>query len=132
MYAALYGDIESVRQLLEKDANPNAQNVDGGTALMYAVEDVGKIRLLLEHGANPNLRSGEGRTALLIAIGRNGSAPVVKLLLEAGADCKLRLPDGRGALTLAASARDAGVLQLLLDHGAERKPLPLAQAVTCS
>jgi ankyrin repeat protein len=133
MYAALYGDAEAVRTLLEKGANPNAQNVDGGTALMYAIEDAGKTRLLLQHGANPNLRSGEGRTALLIAVGRNGSYPVVKLLLEKGADVKVRLPDGRGALTLAVNARDANLLQLLLDHGVEKRPLPLGASLAgCS
>ena len=76
------------------------RTIDGGTALMYAIEDEEKTRLLLDHGADPNLRSGEGRTALLIAVGRAGSYPVVKLLLEKGADAGVRLPDGRGALTL--------------------------------
>jgi ankyrin repeat protein len=133
MYAALYGDGEPVGLLLDKGANPNAQNDDGGTALMYAIEDAEKTRLLLDHGANPNLRSGEGRTALLIAVGRAGSNSVVKLLLENGADAKVRLPDGRGALNLAVGARDAGLLQLLLDHGAEKKPLPLGASLSgCS
>jgi len=133
MYAALYGDGEAVRLLLGKGANPNAQNNDGGTALMYATEDAQKTSLLLRHGANPNLRSGEGRTALLIAVGRAESYSVVKLLLENGADAKLRLPDGRGVLALAVNARDASLLQLLLEHGAEKKPLPLgASLAACS
>jgi ankyrin repeat protein len=125
MYAALYDDAEGVRLLLDKGANPNAQNDAGGAALMYAIEDVEKTRVLLDHGATPNLRSGEGRTALLIAVGRAGSYPVVKLLLEKGADAKVRDTDGRGVLTLAATARDAALLQLLLDNGAEKRPLPL-------
>src|SRR5258708_31923354 len=82
MYAALYADAGSVRLLLDKGANPNAQNDAGGTALMYAIEDAEKTKLLLTRGSDPNLRSGEGRTALLIAVGRTGSSPVVKLLLE--------------------------------------------------
>jgi len=133
MYAALYGDAEHVRLLLDKGANPNAQNDGGGTALMYAIDDAEKMRLLLDHGANPNLRSGEGRTALLIAVGRAGSNPQVKLLLEKGADAKVRLPDGRGALVLAVEARDAGLLQLLLDYGAEKKPLSFGASLSgCS
>ena len=133
MYAAFYGDGEAVRLLLNKAANPNAQNEAGGTALMYAAGDTEKTRLLLDRGADPNLRSGEGRTPLLIAVGRTGSYAAVKLLLEKGADVKARLPDGRGALTLALGARDPELLQLLLDHGVERKPLPLGASLTsCS
>jgi ankyrin repeat protein len=133
MYAALYGDSEAVRALLEKGAKPNAQNHDGGTPLMYAIDDGTKTKLLLERGANPNLRSGEGRTALLIAVGWGGSYPAVKLLLENGADLQARLPDGRGALGLAVAARNAEMLQLLLDRGVEKKPLPLGASLTgCS
>ena len=129
MYAALYGDAGSIRVLLDKGADPNTQNLDGGTALMYAIDNDEKTRLLLDRGANPNLRSGEGRTALLIAVGRNGSNPVAKLLLDHGADAKVRLPDGRGALALAVNARDRDLLQLLLDRGVETKPLPLAASL---
>lgn len=129
MYAALYGEAEAVRLLLAQDADPNAQNDGGGTALMYAIEDVEKTRLLLDRGADANARSGDGRTALLIAVGRAGSNAVVKLLLEKGASASARLPDGRGALPLAVAARDASLLQLLLDHGAGRRPLPLANAL---
>jgi ankyrin repeat protein/mono/diheme cytochrome c family protein len=129
MLAALYGEVEDVKVLLAEGANPNAQNDGGGTALMYAIEDVEKTRLLLDRGAEANARSGEGRTALLIAVGRARSNAVVKLLLERGASASVRLPDGRGALQLAVAARDASLLQLLLDHGAGRTPLPLANSL---
>ena len=98
MYAALYGNVESCKLLLDRGAAVNARNDAGGTALMYAVDDVAKTKLLLERGADPNLRSGEGRTALMIAVANSGSFPVVKLLLEKGADAKLSLPDGRGRI----------------------------------
>ena len=39
MYAALYGNVESIRLLLDRDALVNATNDAGGTALMYAVDD---------------------------------------------------------------------------------------------
>jgi ankyrin repeat protein len=129
MFASLYGDVEDVRLLLAQGANPNAQNDGGGTALMYATDDAEKTRVLLDRGADANARSGEGRTALLIAVGRAGSNAVVKLLLESGASTSVRLPDGRGALQLAVAARDVSLLSLLLDHGAGRTPLPLANAL---
>src|SRR5262249_8332341 len=53
MYAALYGDAETVRLLLDQGANANTQNDAGGTALMYATEDERKVQLLLDHGADP-------------------------------------------------------------------------------
>ena len=109
MYAALYGNVESCKLLLSEGAAVNARNTAGGTALMYAVDDVAKAKLLLERGADPNLRSGEGRTALMIAVANAESFPVVKLLLENGADAKLSLPDGRGALALAVNSSDPQV-----------------------
>ena len=129
MYAALYGDADAVRLLLAAGANPNTANESGGTALMYALDNAEQTRVLLDAGADPNARSGEGRTALLIAVGRTGSYPVVKLLLEKGATASARLSDGRGVLQLAVAARDAALLQLLLDHGAPKSPVPLGQAV---
>ena len=44
MYAALYGDADSVRLLLNHGADPNIRNDAGATALMWAVEDPEKIR----------------------------------------------------------------------------------------
>ncbi len=126
MYAALYGDVESCKLLLDRGAVVNASNAAGGTALMYAVDDFAKTKLLLERRADPNMRSGEGRTALMIAVGKSEPFPVVKLLLEKGADAKLKLPDGRGALALAAA--DPQSLHLLLDRGAT-PPLPLSAAL---
>ncbi len=130
MYAALYGDAEAVRLMLAARANPNTPNESGGTALMYALDDAEKTRLLLEAGADPNARSGEGRTPLLIAVGQTGSYPVVRLLLEKGAIASARLSDGRGVLPLAIAARDASLLQLLLDHGAPKSPSPLGLALS--
>jgi ankyrin repeat protein len=128
MLAALYGGTEPVRLLLDGGADPNAQNDDGGSALMYAVDDPGKTVLLLDRGAKPNLRSGESRTALHIAAGM-GMLPTVRLLLDKGADIQARLPDGRGVLGLAAGTGNAGLLKLLLDRGANHRPLPLGPAV---
>ena len=129
MYAALYGNAEAVRLLLATGATPNTANESGGTALMYALDNAEHTRLLLDAGADPNTWSGEGRTALLIAVGRTGSYPIVKLLLEKGASASARLSDGRGVLQLAIAARDASLLQLLLDHGAPKSPVPLGVAL---
>ncbi len=132
MYAALYGNVESCRLLLDAGAVVNASNGAGGTALMYAVDDFAKTKLLLERKADPNLRSGEGRTALMIAVAIPGSFLVVKHLLDGGADVNLSLPDGRGVLGLAGNSLDPEVLKLLLDHDSSaRLPLSHVLALDC-
>jgi ankyrin repeat protein len=70
MYAALYADTASLRQLIERGADSKIANDEGVTALMWAIDDVEKARLLLEHGADPNATSLDGRTAMDIALGR--------------------------------------------------------------
>jgi ankyrin repeat protein len=127
--AALYGDLDTMRRLLEHGADPNLPNSEHATALMYAVDDLEKTRLLLEHGANPNARSDEGMTPLLIAASRAGSSPVVKLLLDHGADAKAKLSNGTGVLTRSAMSGDEGLVRLLLDAVADKRPLPLHLAL---
>ncbi len=126
MYAALYGDAESVRHLLEAGAEPNIRNEAGATALMWAVDDLDKTRLLIRRGADVNARSDDGRTPLLIAAGRPGSYDVVKLLLDQKANPSQVVNTYRGPMTplrLAAEAGDEALLRLLLDRGADAKAM---------
>jgi ankyrin repeat protein len=129
MYAVLYGDADTVKLLLDKGADANARNDANATALMYAIDDADKTAVLLNYGADPNARSEDGQTPLLIATSRPGAAPVVKLLLEHNANPSMKSPTGRAPLTSAALAGAGEVLRLLIDHDAEKRPLPLAQAV---
>jgi ankyrin repeat protein len=131
MYAALYGDADSVRLLLKSGADPNLRNDAGATALMWATDDPERTRLLLESGADANARSDDGRTPLLIAAGRVGSGAVVKLLLDHGANPSVTGPRG-SALAEAAYNADETALRMLIEHGADRKAagaLPLFSAV---
>ena len=121
MYAALYGDSDSVRLLLDRGADPNIRNHDGASALMWAVHDTTKTRLLLERGAEVDVRSDDGRTPLIIAAGRHGSSAVVRLLLDHGAKPTAKAADGTTALQQAAQAGDDGVMRLLVDRGADTK-----------
>ena len=84
MFAALYGNAESVSQLIERGADVNAANEAGATALMWSADDADITRVLLEHGADPNATSTEGATPLLIALRYKHTAAVVKLLLDHG------------------------------------------------
>ena len=134
MYAVLYGDAPTVKQLLKSGADPNARNDANATALMWATDDLQKTRLLLAYGSDVNARSDEGRTPLLIAAKRNGSAEVVKLLLEKGANPSVKAGGLLGPVTPLGQAMYAGdetVFRLLLDKGADRQaagPVALALA----
>jgi ankyrin repeat protein len=124
MYAALYGDSDSMQLLLERGADPNIQNDAGATALMWAADDLAKTRLLLNHGADPNIRSADARTALTAALLRSASAAIVKELLDRGA--KLTETSGVAPLTLASRAADDATIKLLIERGADTKTSRLA------
>jgi ankyrin repeat protein len=135
MQAALYGDSDSVRFLLENGADPNIRNEAGATALMRAVDDLEKTRLLLDSGADVNAHSDDGRTPLLIAAGDFGTGAVVRLLLDRGADPSAKSPTVIGYMTPiaeAASLGDEGLMRMLIDRGADVKAAgaaPLRYAV---
>lgn len=139
MYAALYGDAESVRLLLEAGADPNISNEAGATPLMWAVDDIDKTRLLIRSGADVDARSDDGRTPLLIAAARPGSYDIIKLLLDHKANPSQVVNTYRGPMTplrLAGEAGDEPLLRLLLERGANAKAmggvLPLLAAMNAN
>ena len=52
MYAAAFGNIETLRILLDAGADPNARNEFNATALLWAARNPEKARLLIERGAD--------------------------------------------------------------------------------
>lgn len=135
MYAALYGDADSVRQLLKMGADANLQNEAGATALMWATDKLEIVTELVEHNADVNAKSADSRTPLLIASGRYGAAPVVKFLLDHGANPSAHSPWFSGDMTPLAEAAYVGdetILRLLLARGADVKaagPNPLVFSI---
>lgn len=65
-WAALAGQTEAAKWLLEKGADVNAKNRDGNTPLHSAafIGELEVVKLLLEHEANVNVRSQRGETPL--------------------------------------------------------------------
>ncbi len=87
--AAARGQLEAVRLLLERGADPNAPeegNAPHGRALYAAVYNrhVDVARLLLEHGANPNQEVESSADAPSIAI-MNSDIKMIALLASYGA-----------------------------------------------
>jgi len=62
-------DFETMRLLLERGANPNAQQESGFTALHGAAAhgDIAMTKLLLEFGADPKVRTDDGKDAAAVA-----------------------------------------------------------------
>ncbi|HJT86224.1 MAG TPA: ankyrin repeat domain-containing protein [Bryobacteraceae bacterium] len=118
--AAMKGNRESVRSLLQRKANVNAPQMDGTTALHWAVraDDLVMAKLLIGAGANVSAANQDGATPLLLAT-VNGNAAMVQALLAAGADPNAALDKyGDTPLMMAARTGKTDAMQALLDRGA--------------
>jgi ankyrin repeat protein len=118
--AAMRGDREAVRAAMARKADVNATQVDGTTALHWAVErdDLVLADLLLEAGARATVRTREGVTPLQLAA-INGSAVMIDRLLKAGVDANTPLTTaGDTALMMAARTGKTDALRVLVEGGA--------------
>lgn len=124
MTAAGGGNLETVRLLVEHGADINAKSVEGGTALLVAIEQHNEdvVDYLLAHGANANdkLSVEPGLTALCMAAQR-GYLRILKALLDAGADTEKRAGDGSTALVNAAFKGHDDIACELIKAGADKR-----------
>jgi ankyrin repeat protein len=123
MVAAMRGDAEALKPLLERGADVNVQGGDfGRTALLMATaagrEDV--IKLLLDKGANPNAKDQLGNTPLRWAKKR-GDTRIVNLLEKAGGKGPPTPEEGEELPRLHKTVTAASVRQAVV------KSLPLLQ-----
>ena len=119
--AAMHGDKARVRALLGQRADVNSPQIDGTTALHWAVRanDLELTEVLIRAGARALAANHEGATPLLLAA-INGNAAIIERLIAAGADPKAPLTkSGDTALMLASRTGKLDAVQILLDHGAE-------------
>jgi ankyrin repeat protein len=118
--AAMRGDRTTVRTLLQQKADVNAAQIDGGTALHWAVynDDLEMAQLLVQAGAKPDLANREGITPLYLA-SVYGKPVMIAALLKGGADAKQKGPHGETTLMLAARSGNAESIKLLLKAGAD-------------
>lgn len=119
--AAMEGDRENVRSLLQQAADVNAAQGDGMTALHWAAVkgDAELAQMLIYAGANVRATTRvAGMTPLFLASQR-GHAEVLKALLKAGADPKTGTATGTTPLMVAAASGDVDTVASLLDAGAD-------------
>jgi ankyrin repeat protein len=119
--AAMRGDKGAVRTLLLQKADVNAQQIDGTSALHWAVEanDLELAEILLAAGAKPMSANQAGATPMLLAT-QNGNAAMIERLLAAGADPNAPLTKTSDtALMMAARTGKVDAVRTLVDHGAQ-------------
>ena len=117
--AAERNDQAAIRELLDSTIDVNQSQVDGMTALHWAVyHDATEIvALLVAAGADVKVANRYGVTPLALAC-QNGNEEVVRLLLDKGADPDAALHGGERPLMTAARTGRIGPVKALLDHGA--------------
>lgn len=120
MRACAAGDVEALRELLQRDPGLARDRLPGGTTALHAASrHPAAVRLLLDHGANPNARDLGDNVSPLHVAAANRILESVRLLLDAGAD-----PQGAGdvhkgdVIGWAASDGNEEVIALLLARGA--------------
>jgi ankyrin repeat protein len=117
--AAIVGDVDAVRRLLDLGFGIDTPDTQGCSALLRAAGGGHRavVDLLLERGADPQRAAKTGATPLSAAVSmRQGE--VVERLLRAGAQLEHRLPGDVTVLMLAAALGLPDVCARLLAAGA--------------
>src|SRR5215467_468799 len=125
--AAMKGDKAALRTLIQQKADVDAMQVDGATAMHWAVYhlDPEAVDLLIRAGAKVDIKNREGITPLHLA-SEYGDPKIIDKLIKAGADPKQKGPAGETMLMLAARVGNPDAITVLIAAGADvnaREPL---------
>ena len=125
--AAQKGDRAAIQKLIQQKADVNAPQVDGATALHWAVyrDEPELADVLIRAGADVKAANSEGVTPLSMAA-LYGNAAMIDRLIKAGADAKQRGPNGETMVMLAARNGNPQAVTVLLEAGADvnaREPI---------
>ncbi|MCI4568105.1 ankyrin repeat domain-containing protein [Lysobacter sp. CFH 32150] len=118
--AAIVGEVDAVRRLLDLGLPVDALDTQGCTALLRAAGGGHRavVDLLLARGADPKIAARSGATPLSAAVSmRQGE--IVERLLDAGAPLEQRLPGEVTVLMLAAALGLPDLVARLLTAGAD-------------
>jgi uncharacterized protein len=112
------GDKAGLQTLLTQKADVNETQVDGTTAMHWAVyrDDVVMVEQLIKAGAKVSTANREGITPLYMA-SLYGNPEIVARLLKAGADAKQLGPNNETMVMLAARNGNPATIKLLAGAG---------------
>ena len=118
--AAIVGDLDAVRRLLDLGLPVDAVDNQGCSALLRAAGGGHRalVELLLERGADPTRAANTGATPLSAAVSMR-QLEIVDRLLDAGAGMEQRLPGDVTVLMLAAALGLPELVSRLLQAGAD-------------
>ena len=118
--AAANGDLEKVKNLIDKGTDVNAQDKDWATPLHRAAENGHRevAELLIAAGANVNAKTRTAWTPLHYALSE-GHEDVAELLIAKGAEMNARSDPGWTPLHYAVSGGHVAVVELLVSKGAD-------------
>jgi len=125
--AAARGDRAAVQKLIAASTDVNAPQVDGATALHWAVyrEDAEMVDLLIRAGADVKAANRVGMTPLAMA-SIYGNAAIIDRLLKAGAEATAPGPNGETMVMYAARNGNPEAIRVLVEAGVDvnaREPL---------
>ncbi len=127
MIAAAEGHLDVVKFLLDKGANPNAQNRYGRTAISFAINYKFKpiVEALLNHGADPTIISRDTDKpnsgmagALIKSISNSDSYEILKMLVHRTGNVNFEFW-GYTPLMMAVVYDDYDFTKYLLENGAD-------------
>ena len=118
--AVMKGDAEAVRRLVQQKADVNAPQVDGATALHWAVyrDDLETADALIRAGADVNKANREGVTPIFMA-SLYGNPKLIDRLIKGGADARSRGPNAETTVMFAARNGSPEAIKVLVAAGAD-------------
>ncbi len=118
--AAINGNAEMARYLIDHGADPNIVTGIGGMSPLSAAIWMGKtdaVLVLIEKGANVNYVTPMNKFRPIIYCGAYGNAKMAKALIDAGADVTARDDKGKTAADYARQYKKDEVLAVLSKAG---------------
>jgi ankyrin repeat protein len=119
IFAAIAGDEQIIKLLLQGGARPAIRDQDGRVALHWAVEkdNPDAVAALLDGGASIEVLDPHGTTPLMMAAA-NGNLAVLRVLIAHHAKVDARDYTGRSAFDFATGAHQSRAAELLRQAGA--------------